>query len=89
MKNKLILETGKDKIEYNPLIKIALEEKEYIIYTKGELNECGDIICYGATYNFVNGKQIVEPIKEDETLEFLDSILMQIQEIVNKKESSE
>lgn len=89
MENKLIIEQNEKKVEFIPLIKVDMEDKEYIIYTKDEQNELGDTVCYVSTYNFKNGSQTLEPIDEENTLEFLDEILMHVQTIMNKKESSE
>lgn len=89
MKNKLIIENDDDKIVCQPLLKITTEEEEYFIYTKNEKNNCGDTVCYVASYNFLNGKQTLTPIENIETVEFLDSILLQVQSLINKKERVE
>lgn len=89
MKNKLVIDKNDTKEEVTPLLNIETNNKKYMIYTKNEKNNCGDVICYASLYQIENGKQYLEPITEESTLEFIDGILMHVQELMNKKESSE
>lgn len=89
MKNNLMVESENGKISYKPLVKIDAMDDEYIIYTSNELNKCGDIVCYVASYEFLDGKQKLRPIKDEKTLEMLDSILEHVQNMMNKKEGSD
>lgn len=81
--NNLVVEAGDGKEIYDILVNIEANETSYIIYTKNEKNECGDTIAYAANYEFVDGKQRILPIEDDDILEFLDIILMQIQNKMN------
>lgn len=87
MKNKLVID-NKKKDTYKPLLKIKTEAEEYIIYTKNEQNKLGDTICYVSSYSFNDGTQRLEMV-DDVTLEMLDNIFMQVENLVNKKESSD
>lgn len=49
MINKLII----DNEVFKPIIKIAIDDKTFIIYTKNEVNKIGDIICYVGSYKFL------------------------------------
>ena len=86
MKNKIIIDEENQKDEYKVLFKVDIENKNdsYVVYTKDEKNEEGEVICYAATYEVDNGKQKLEPIENEEILEFLDSILLQVQGKMNK-----
>lgn len=88
MINKLVIDNKKKDI-YKPLLKIKTENEEYIIYTKNEQNKLGDTVCYVSSYIFSDGTQRLEKIENDETIEWLDNIFMQVENLVNKKESSE
>lgn len=89
MKNKLILEEKHGNTIYNPLIKVETDEETYIIYTKNEVNKSDNTVCYAGIYKYEDGKQIIEAIEDERTLEFLDSILIQMENALNKKEGSE
>lgn len=89
MKNKLILEEKQGSTMYNPLIKVETDEETYIIYTKNEVSKSDNVICYAGIYKYEDGKQVIEAIEDEHTLEFLDSILMQMENAINKKEGSE
>lgn len=82
-KNNLVVEMNDTKEVYDILVNVEANEANYIIYTKNEKNECGDTIAYAANYEFVDGKQKIQPIEDDDVLEFLDTILMQIQNKMN------
>lgn len=87
MINKIVIDNDDLKKEYKPIIKVATDNEEYMIYTKNETNKIGDIICYAASYSFCDGKQVLLPIKDQNKLEVLDSIFVQVQNLVNKKVS--
>lgn len=82
-KNSLVVELGEGKENYDILLNIEADNTNYIIYTKHEHNDCGDIIAYAANYEFNNGKQKISPIEDENVLEFLDGILLQIQDKMN------
>ena len=84
MKNKLVVEENIDKKEYKPIIKITMEDEEFIIYTKDEINKLGDVICYVSSYCYEDGKQVLKPIKDKRKLEILDNIFLQVQNLINK-----
>ena len=86
MKNKLVIDEDIDKKEYKPIVKITMEDEEFIIYTKNEINKLGDVICYVSTYCYVDGKQVLKPIKDKRKLEILDNIFLQVQNLINKKD---
>lgn len=87
MKNKLIIDQENNTEEYNILFKVETDNKDinYVVYTKGEKSKDGDVIAYAGVYSIKNGKQQIEPIEDDNTLEFLDSVLLQIQNKMNKE----
>lgn len=87
--NKLIIASKDGKETYDILFNIELDQKHYLIYTKHEQNEWGDIITYAGDYEFVNGKQLIKPIEEEEILECLDAILMQVECNINKGDMNE
>lgn len=88
MKNKIILDKIDKTEEVKPLFKIETNDDSYIVYTKGEKNDCDDIICYASLYKIRDGIQYLEAINERE-LEIIDGILINIQQNMNKIESSE
>ena len=81
--NNLVIESGDGKEVFDILLKVEASDKEYIIYTKHEQTECGDVIAYAGGYEFSDGKQRIVPIEDDDVLEFLDIILLQIQNKMN------
>ena len=88
MKNsKIILEKGKNKEECKVLLKVEAFDKEYILYTKDEEDECGEKIAYAAMYDIKSNK--IKPVEDEMILEFLDSILLHLQNKINPKEESE
>ena len=88
-KNNLVIESGDGKENYDILLNVLADDTNYIIYTRHEKNDCGDTIAYAANYEFNNGKQKITPIEDEEGLEFLDGILLQIQEKMNGGEQYE
>ena len=89
MKNKIVIENGDKTDKYDVLLNVVVGDNNYIIYTKREENEYGDIIAYAADYRFVDGLQFIKPIEDEEILEFLDMILINIQNKMNGGEFSE
>ena len=89
MKSRIIIDKEKSKDEYNILFKVETDYDDinYVVYTKGEKNEDGEIIAYAGKYAMESGKQKIEPIEDDYTLEFLDSILLQVQRKLNQESS--
>ena len=85
--NKIVVESDNGKETFAILLKIEDDDTEYIIYTKGEMNDCGDTIAYAATYENISGRQILKPIIREDILEYLDSILLSVQTNIKKLES--
>lgn len=75
--------------EYNVLFKVETNDlgKKYLVYTKGEKNKEGEVIAYAASYELKGGLQELYPIEDEYTLEFLDSVLLQVQTKMNKEVS--
>ena len=88
MINKLIID-NKNKDTYKLIMKVSTDDGEYLIYTKNELNNIGDIICYVGKYELADGVQKILPIESCDVLENLDGIFRQIIMLLNKKESSD
>ena len=82
-KNNLVIESGDGKECFDILFNVEANDTNYIIYTKHEKNECGDTIAYAANYEYSSGKQKITPIEDEDVLEFLDVILLQIQNKMN------
>lgn len=87
MINKIIID-NKNKDTYKVLMKININDKDYIIYTKDEKNKLEDKICYVGEYNFTSKTQKILPV-DDISLENIDQIFRQIIMLINKKESSD
>lgn len=87
MANKLIID-NKEKDTYKVLMKISLNDGEYVIYTSDEENKFGDTICYVGKYEIDDGSQKLLPIKNVDTLENIDEVFRQIISLLDKKESS-
>ena len=81
--NKLIIENGETVEKYDILLNIEVSGNNYVIYTKREKNEFGDIIAYAGNYEFLDGVQSIKPIEDEEILEFLDRVLLNIQSKMN------
>ena len=72
--------------ECKVLFRVEVNEKEYVIYTNDEKNECGDTIAYAASCD----KNGLNPVEDEEVLEYLGAILIQIQKnIKNGKRECE
>ena len=82
-RSNLVIESGDSSEVFDILLNIEAEEANYLIYTKHEENDCGDTIDYAATYDFKGGKQKIRPVEDEDVLEFLDVILLQIQNKMN------
>ncbi len=87
--NKLIIENGEKVEKYDILLNIEVSGNNYVIYTKREKNEFGDIIAYAGNYEFLDGVQFIKPIEDEEILEFLDRVLLNIQSKMNGGENIE
>ena len=87
--NKLIIENGETVEKYDILLNIEVSGNNYVIYTKREKNEFGDIIAYAGNYEFLDGVQSIKPIEDEEILEFLDRVLLNIQSKMNGGENIE
>jgi uncharacterized protein YrzB (UPF0473 family) len=83
--NKIVIDENEQKKVYKVLLKVEDNDQEYIIYTADEQDDCGEILAYAATYEFKSGHQIIKPIEDECILEFLDGILLQIQNNMNKE----
>lgn len=87
--NKLIIENGEKVEKYDILLNIEVSGNNYVIYTKREKNEFGDIIAYAGNYEFLDGVQFIKHIEDEEILEFLDRVLLNIQSKMNGGENIE
>lgn len=77
----VLIEDGKE-VNYRVLVNIEdVEGKNYVMYTKDEINEDGDIISYAAEYveNPETGNIKLISIKDDKEWEFIRDILNSIQ----------
>lgn len=75
-----LIEDGKEVI-YRVLINVEdVNGKNYVVYTKDELNEKGDILSYAAEYieNKETGNIKLISIKNDKEWEFIRDILNSI-----------
>lgn len=86
MINKLIID-NENKDTYNIIMKLSLKDGEYIIYTKDEINDFDDTICYVGKYAFTNGVQKIFPVENTNILENIDEVFRQVVMAINKKES--
>lgn len=78
MKNKLIIiDKNNEKKEYNPLVRVSTNSKEYLLYASDKTNKMGDTICYVSTYEYVDGHQKLESVSESE-IEVLDRIFAHV-----------
>ena len=87
--NKLVIENGDTCEKYDILLNVELNNNNYVIYTKREQNEYGDVIAYAGNYEFLDGVQSIKPIEDEEILEFLDRVLLNIQAKMNGSEIDE
>ena len=87
--NKLVIENGDTSEKYDILLNVELNNNNYVIYTKREQNEYGDVIAYAGNYEFLDGVQSIKPIDDEEILEFLDRVLLNIQAKMNGSEIDE
>ncbi len=88
MANRLIID-NKNKDEYKVIMKITLNDGEYVIYTSDEENKLGDKICYVGKYEVDEGMQKIIPIENIAVLENIDEIFRQVIMLLDKKESSD
>jgi len=81
--NKLILTENGKEVEYRVLLNIEdVKEKNYVVYTKDEENDKGDILTYVAEYieNEETGNIKLISIKDDKEWEFIRDIINSIHE---------
>lgn len=80
--NKLVLTEDGKEVEYRVLINVVdMEGKNYVVYTKDEKRENGDILTYAAEYveNKETGNIRLISIKNDKTWEFIREIINSVQ----------
>ena len=79
--NKLILLENGEEAQYRVLVNIEdVNGKNYIVYSKDELNDNGDILSYVGTYTLKeDGNVKIISIKDDKTWEFIRDVLNSIQ----------
>lgn len=84
--NKIELEENGKKEKYDVILSVEAKDKnKYILYTKGEKNDLGDVIVYAGLYKENNKNISIEPILDDDILENLDTILTQVQRQAKKE----
>lgn len=88
MKNKLEMEIDGKVEKYDILLKVDVKDENgtYILYTKNEKNDIGDIIVYAGILEEKGEDVIIKPVKDEEKIELLDDLLEQIESRINKKE---
>lgn len=88
MSNKLEIEVNGKKEIYDILIKVDVKDEtgSYILYTKNEKNDMGDIIVYAGLLENNGDGVIIKPVNDEEKLEMLDDLLEQIDTRANNKE---
>ena len=84
-KSKIVVEKGKTKEEYDVILKVEALDKEYVLYTKGETDDAGEVIAYAASLEEKGSKQIIKPVEDEQMLEFLDSVLIHLQNKISTK----
>ena len=85
MQNKLELKENGKKVVYSILLTIEAKDNKYILYTKNEKNDVDEIIVYAGILH-ENGEEVeISPVLEDDVLEYLDSILIQVQNNYKKE----
>ncbi len=80
--NELTLIEDGQEVKYRILFSIEdVKDKNYIVYTKDEENEDGEILTYAATYekNEENGNIKLTSIKNDKEWKFIVEVLNSIQ----------
>ncbi|MCI8331187.1 MAG: DUF1292 domain-containing protein [Bacilli bacterium] len=85
--NELTLIEDGQEVKYRILFSIEdVKDKNYIVYTKDEENEDGEILTYAATYekNEENGNIKLTSIKNDKEWKFIVEVLNSIQNGVKK-----
>lgn len=81
--NQITLIEDAKEVIYRVLVNIEdVEGKNYVVYTKDELNENGDILSYVAEYveNVETGNVKLISIKNDKEWEFVRDIINSITE---------
>ena len=81
--NKLVLIEDGEKQEYRVLLNVEdLEGKSYVLYTKDEVNDKGEVISYAAEYieNKETGNVKLISIKDDKVWEYIKEIMNSVQD---------
>jgi len=78
--NELVIRENGEDVVYRVILNIENENnKNYVVYTKDELDKNGDIISYVANYEEVNGEIKLTSIKDDKEWEFIRDIVNSIE----------
>lgn len=86
--NELILIEEGEEVKYRVLFSIEdIENKNYVVYTKDEENEDGEILTYAALYekNETTGNIKLTSIKNDKEWKFIVEVLNSIQNGIEEK----
>lgn len=86
MQNKLELKENGKKVVYDILLTIEAKDNKYILYTKNEKNDIDEIIVYAGILHEHDKEIEITPVLDDDILEYLDSILIQVQNNAKKEE---
>ena len=79
MENKIIIDEDGIERQYRVILTTeGVDNKKFVVYTNDEKKD-GDIICYAALYELLNGKIKLCSIKEDKDWEFVRDLLNSIQ----------
>ncbi len=85
MQNKLELKENGKKVVYNILLTVDAKDNKYILYTKNEKNDVDEIIVYAGILNTVGSDVEISPVLDDDVLEYLDSVLIHVQNDAKKE----
>lgn len=85
MQNKLELKENGKKVVYNILLTVDTKDNKYILYTKNEKNDVDEIIVYAGILHESGSDVEITPVLDDEVLEYLDSVLIQVQNNAKKE----
>lgn len=88
MKNKLEMEIDGKIEKYDILLKVEMKDENgtYILYTKNEKNDVGNIIVYAGILEQKGEDVTIKPVKDEEKMLMLDDLLNQIESRIKKKE---
>ena len=85
MQNKLELKENGKKVVYNILLTVEAKDDKYILYTKNERNDVDEIIVYAGILHEVGNDIEITPVLDDDVLEYLDSVLIHVQNSAKKE----